>query len=97
MSPAFLFGVAVAPFLIFFVHAGVCRLGGSRVAVSPQLSLIRLVLFLNLPLLMALAGFFMFRPQAFPWARAVYTFLFVGIVFNSWGYAYFHLFNLSYG
>jgi hypothetical protein len=86
MSPRLLCLVMLAPFFILFFHAAACWLAVRRgLVVSPQLFLIRLVVSLNLPLLLGVSGI------THEWP----AFIFALIVFNGFGYAYFHLFNLS--
>lgn len=97
MTPGFLAYVTLAPVLIFLIHVAACRILTRRgPGISPQLFLMKLILFLNLPLVLGTV-FFSRRGGALPASpeETLAKLVFAAVVFNGFGYAYFHLFNLS--
>ena len=76
------------------VHVLISRRGalGRRLA-SPQASLAKLILLLNVPVLVG-AGVIAWL-EARPLLQGVSMLIFSGIVYNGMAYAYFHVFNMS--
>ena len=94
ISKALLIFGALSPFILLIVHCLVYRiLGMSRRVLSPQVFLIKLILFLNLPILAAVWMTAIGEQRDFK--EIIWMLAFTGIVFNGFGYAYFHFFNMS--
>lgn len=93
ISVAVLLLALLAPFGLFLAHAVYCRWLGRHRSGSPQVALTQLILLGNIPLLFGVALIaHMEHRQAHEW---VWMAVFVLVVFNAVGYAYFHVFNMS--
>lgn len=94
ISKALLICGALSPFILLTVHFLVYRvLGASRRVLSPQIFLIKLTLFLNLPMWVTVWTIAMGEQRDYK--EIGWMLGFISIVFNGFGYAYFHFFNMS--
>ncbi|MBI3252607.1 MAG: hypothetical protein HYZ52_04765 [Candidatus Omnitrophica bacterium] len=94
ISAGLLIYATAAPFFLPLAQVLIYRLWSpARNIRSHQLFLVRLTLYLNAPVLAGAAGLAHFEGKGL--AETFWMVFFAGVVFNSFGYAYFHLFNLS--
>src|SRR3989338_5221655 len=94
ISKALLICGALSPFILLSTHGLVYRLlGMSRRVLSPQIFLIKLILYLNLP--MWVMAWIIAIGEQRDYKETCWMLAFIGIIFNGFGYAYFHFFNMS--
>lgn len=81
-------------FGMVFLHISSCRwLFREQFLKSPQVSLLKLILMMNLPLITAVG--WISQSQASSLVEASLMVFYACLVFNSFAYAYFHFFNMS--
>lgn len=79
---------------LLLAHLLTSRYGVIRqLSLSPQLALVRLVLFFNVPVLGGAWLIAFYEDRGTP--ETIYALLFAFLVFNGIAYAYFHIFNMS--
>ncbi len=94
ISKALLISGALSPFILVTAHFLAYRiLGMSRRILSPQFFLIKLILFLNLPMWATVWTIAMGEQRDYK--EIGWMLGFISIIFNGVGYAYFHFFNMS--
>lgn len=79
---------------LLLAHSLASRYGVTRhISLSPQLALVRLVLFFNAPVLGGAWLIALHEDRSVP--ETIYMLAFAFLVFNGMAYAYFHFFNMS--
>ena len=94
ISKGLLVYLAFLPIFFVAVHVAACRFFKRNGELSkPQLLLLRMVLYFNVPVLVGMGAIAFFENR--PLKDLFYMALYGMCCFNLFGYAYFHFFNLS--